>query len=767
MAHPTKIAERFYARFEGLNRAHGRWHKNDREREDGKKQGRAEVVHIGATPLLWKQHLDGEAGIGIFPLREDGTCIWGCIDIDIYEGLNLHSLEKQIEKLRLPLIVCRSKSGGAHVFLFTSEPVDAKLLRAKLMEWAVVLGYSGVEVFPKQTRLANDNDTGNWLNMPYFEHRRTVRYAIKETKSQDAEAFLAFAEARAVSAEELANLLVDDPFADLPPCLRSIIRNGVSDGTRNTTLHQCARHLKQRNPDDWQTRLEEINATFSPPLQDKEVKNTIIKSVSRKNYAVKCSDPLLKSHCMRDACEYGTAVEWPTFVNILEGDDQVPPFPLDFLPGEFRTFVEDVADGMPCPADYVAIPLLVEAGALLGRSVTVQPKQQDTSWTERPCLWGLVLGAPGTKKTPAASKALAPIRSLQHELYEAWKEEHEAWVQSLKDDDAEADPEPKLSHVLVQDATVEKLVYTMAENSDDSLLLYRDELSGWLLAMNKYRKTGGDDRQFFLETWSGGIFKVDRKTSGSLVVDDLFLGIFGGMQPEVVKQVLAGGDTDGMTQRFGLIVWPKSVDVGFVDRSPDDEVRETVSDFLKSFRSCGGTGLRFSAEATAVFGEWQTRLERRHYEDSLAAHVAKYPGLFARLSIVHWMMRSRAVDGFSIDSTVDAETAVAVRDFIDEYLKPHAKRIYGHLDAHSARAGAVRIAKWIVAEGKDDFRFSEVRQKGWREFKERYDLANALGYLEDFGWGRRIEEQAGPRGGRPSDRFQVNPEVSKVFRAHE
>ena len=56
--------------------------------------------------------------------RENNTCRWGCIDIDEY-NFNHLVLITNIRKLKLPLIVCRSKSGGAHVFLFTKKFVSA------------------------------------------------------------------------------------------------------------------------------------------------------------------------------------------------------------------------------------------------------------------------------------------------------------------------------------------------------------------------------------------------------------------------------------------------------------------------------------------------------------------------------------------------------------------------------------------------------------------------------------------------------------------
>ena len=81
--------------------------------------------------------------------------------------------------LKLPLVVFRSKSGGAHVFLFTEVPVEAKIVRDKLLSISAILGYGGAEVFPKQIELKSEEDTGNFLNLPYFQGDKTTRYAFK------------------------------------------------------------------------------------------------------------------------------------------------------------------------------------------------------------------------------------------------------------------------------------------------------------------------------------------------------------------------------------------------------------------------------------------------------------------------------------------------------------------------------------------------------------------------------------------------------------
>ena len=109
------------------------------EAKTDKQKGKAFIVRRTVTDELWDNHLTGEGpALGIIPITEDNDCRWGCIDIDEY-NFDHTSLVKSIRNLNLPLIVCRSKSGGAHVFLFTKENIPASLMQSKLKEMASYL----------------------------------------------------------------------------------------------------------------------------------------------------------------------------------------------------------------------------------------------------------------------------------------------------------------------------------------------------------------------------------------------------------------------------------------------------------------------------------------------------------------------------------------------------------------------------------------------------------------------------------------------------
>ena len=142
--------EKFKFIFEGLDIAYGQ-HQPNGSRADGKQQGKSSVVRREVTDELWEKHLKGEGpSLGIIPIRADNTTKWGCIDIDDYP-IDHHSLIIKIRKLKLPLVHCKSKSGGAHIFLFMKNTIASKTMKNKLSAIAALLGQSKSEIFPKQS----------------------------------------------------------------------------------------------------------------------------------------------------------------------------------------------------------------------------------------------------------------------------------------------------------------------------------------------------------------------------------------------------------------------------------------------------------------------------------------------------------------------------------------------------------------------------------------------------------------------------------------
>lgn len=330
---------RFKAIFSGLDIAYGTY-KIEGSRDNGKQAGKAVVVRKPPVDELWVKHLDGvEPSLGIIPIRADNSCIWGCIDIDQYP-IDHTGLVAKVRKLELPLVVCRSKSGGAHVFLFTKEPVPAGEMQKYLKACAAVLGEAGREIFPKQAEiLVERGDTGNFLNLPYFAGENGTRYAFKDDGS--AATLEEFYELHARFVQDgIPNLPdapaePDHPVKDGPPCLQALCTQGFPEGTRNNGLFNIGVYLKKVFPVGWEDKLMEYNHKyFHPPLGMSELQ-LLVKQAGKKDYQYKCKDQPLASFCNSGLCRTrkfgigGNGPDSPTLSSLSKYNSEPPLWFLD------------------------------------------------------------------------------------------------------------------------------------------------------------------------------------------------------------------------------------------------------------------------------------------------------------------------------------------------------------------------------------------------------------------------------------------------------
>jgi hypothetical protein len=164
------INEQFATRFVGLRHGYSVFTPTKETREDGKAKGKyvtiSQTLNQKELFAIWAEHIRGERSLGIVPIDENNMCSWGAIDIDDYP-LDLKALAKKIKKFKLPMVVTRSKSGGAHIFMFVFDPVPCSTMQRKLRQISASIGFGQSEVFPKQTKLLLERgDRGSPLQMP-------------------------------------------------------------------------------------------------------------------------------------------------------------------------------------------------------------------------------------------------------------------------------------------------------------------------------------------------------------------------------------------------------------------------------------------------------------------------------------------------------------------------------------------------------------------------------------------------------------------------
>jgi putative DNA primase/helicase len=501
--------------------------------------------------------------------------------------------------------------------------------------------------------------------------------------------------------------------------------------------------------------------------------------------------------------EQAEADEWPEPIALPSALPPVAAFESDLLPEALRGWVMDIAHRMQCPADFPAVAALVGISSLIGARAVVQPKARD-DWQVVPNLWGVVVGRPGVKKSPAISEALRPLNCFQANEIVRWQLEHDAWtldckVMAMQDysnekkakglaakdpaaarallEPLETPREPTARRFIVNDATVEKLGELMQQN-EWGTLSYRDELYGLLTSLDKQGQEGS--RSFMLQSYDGNQgYTFDRIGRGTVHIPRVCLAMIGGIQPgriqEYVRGAVAGsGADDGLLQRFGLAVWPDVAgEFVHVDQWPDTPAKQiawAVFERLAGLQPASDTEpvvWRFSEAAQALFVEWlvpfEIELRGDELHPAMVSHLAKYRKLVPALALV-----------FAMIDTPDSGGLIHERELAralewGEYLRTHADRLYSAAvrpDTHGAkqllskiRGGHLRvdmaISKWFTPR--------DVANKGWAGLGSTDAVYKAADLLAEYGWLEKdvVTSKDALGRGRPSVRYWIHPKLLK------
>ena len=321
------MIDKFINIFEGLSSAYGQFRK-DNNRLAVKVEGKSFIEKKPVTKELWQNHLNGTGpNLGVFPLTREGTCKWGAIDIDV-NNFDYEDLLNRIRKQKLPLIMFRSKSGRAHVYMFMKDFTPAQEVQTVMKKFAGKLGLADKldRVYPMQTSLSK-NDFGSWLNMPYYNQEETSTCAYKDNfDGATIEEFFEMYDKYVQT--DLSQHLVEEVKQNIKkpkektledfllPCTKNCLKlnnNKIPDENRNDYLlhmytwsmravEKGVKKIPEYSKMDAETLLKYFNQEYmARPVEEKEIQNTIFKSKD-KEYKYLCKKPTITKYCDSSAC---------------------------------------------------------------------------------------------------------------------------------------------------------------------------------------------------------------------------------------------------------------------------------------------------------------------------------------------------------------------------------------------------------------------------------------------------------------------------------
>jgi hypothetical protein len=373
---------------------------------------------------------------------------------------------------------------------------------------------------------------------------------------------------------------------------------------------------------------------------------------------------------------------------------QPDAFPVEVLPPPVLHFVEEAAVALGVDPALIAGPCLAVLAGCIGnrRRIVVKP-----GWSEACALWIATVMPSGSKKTPAMklvlehlSKAETAALAKHARILEEWK--------ALPKDERENKPGSPI-RLLVSDITTEGLLLVHSK-APLGLLLYRDELGGWLRGFDQYKSGKGSDSQTWTEMHQGNPCIIDRKTSETLSVPRAAVSIVGGIQPEILQKAICGEHLyDGVASRILFIATPERAKQ-WNEETTSDEARADWADLLNELLALQPNGdgtpkdLPMTAKAKAAWASYYEEHGKREAEEGgpLKAAMSKLEGATARFALVIQLAKNPQ----SVKVYAEAMKAGIT---LSNWFEGQARRVYQGFEETTQERDRREVYDWIMRRG--------------------------------------------------------------------
>lgn len=338
------------------------------------------------------------------------------------------------------------------------------------------------------------------------------------------------------------------------------------------------------------------------------------------------------------------------------------PFPIDFFPTELRDIILETSANYKFNNDFLCGSVLSACAGSIGNSFCVQVRGK---WIERLSLYLSIVASPGINKSAPLSWALSPIEAREDEIFKVYRQ----MIKDFKQDPNNKDKQPPpIVKTIITDATPEAVIQQLNTN-EKGILIYVDELSGFLDTFQRYSK--GNDEQMYLSAWSGKTIVVDRKTSISLRIKNPVINIVGTIQPNLFDKIFSTKEDSGFFDRW-LIINPLNAQKEIWSET---EIRPEVYNnyeriinkllnlqlYVNNFGETESRMVTYSTEAWNEIKEWQkynTAEVNKTDLDFIKAIRAKMEIYIHRFALISHLMQYGCSNSFMPSAQIERDSAI-------------------------------------------------------------------------------------------------------------
>lgn len=670
------------------------------------------------------------------------------VDVDGEEGFkSLAQLEQQHSKLIAPTVITGK---GKHLYFKMPVNTNIKSSVSKIADHIDIRANGAYVVAPPSL-----HENGNRYIWEHFDFSQDFPQAPEWLLDT-------------ILNEENENSRIEELLEEIA---------SAPEGERNNTLISNAGKIKSLAEKQFLSltdfKDDIIQAGLDCGLPEKEVMQTLqnaLKYEEKDNKNKTVSDPdmdILKTKDLLPAPKLNTQC----FKNL-------------------EPWIIQTAENTNAPVDYVAFSLLASAAGVVGLSRIISTQ---TDWVQHCAIWLGIVGDPSSGKSPA----IKPIRDILNiiekerkpdylKAYREWEgayilaeQKEKEWRRRIKKnpkenlsrpDEAILPEQPSPYHLLYGDTTQESIAEELGRNVKGALVL-RDELSGWVESMNRY-SSGHSEKSFWLETFSGGKFIINRVKFGTdrHEIEDLMATVFGTIQPKKLIRTVFKDSGDGFLARF-LWVYPEPIPPAIPKQKPSetlvyeafkklDSLMNPYKGNIEEQRKC----LYLNNSAQSYFEQWLLpHIEKvRKEESKLNEFLGKGQGYVLRLALLFellWWASSENEE----PKEISLEAVQNAIELYDSYLTPMCERVYNMYYSPTQNIEARALAKYIIANKPSSFILREIYNNGNIANLRRNEQAQkAADKLVSLGWLSEYKSREGTTKGRQKATYYVNPEVYEL-----
>ena len=416
---------------------------------------------------------------------------------------------------------------------------------------------------------------------------------------------------------------------------------------------------------------------------------------------------------------YGKRLTAPT-VNIKDDitDDEVivtdNPFPLDIFPEQVEYNINERNRVLGLNADFMACGLLWSTSLIIGNNIKLELKR---GWNASANIWIACVADTGVGKSPSIKLFVDPLQKIntnEVKQYAKNRDKFQEW-DKLSTKEKELRDEVKMPHnkqFIANDTTLEALVELHSFNPN-GVGMFKDELAGWVLDMNKYRD--GSDEQFWLSSFDGDSHTSNRKSTGVSHISKPHIPILGGIQPKILTDLAATGNKadSGFMDRI-LFAYPDIKPTHVKDEDIDQDLIDWVASYVESMHSDMKDKTSYDEEGEVItetytltpdaYNSWKAKANAfvdmqndDKYNQRIKSVLPKMKTYLGRFALIcHHLSADKNSNKVSVESMEKAGKLVtyflnnAIRVLSDRVKTSNIKTVLGSLKAISSTTDKVK-----------------------------------------------------------------------------